>query len=160
MAMPACGLYRTGEALAGREGAIGVGQLVYFHNHSKQGPPLVLGVVANSHNRWSFAERGYLVQGDGAEAFLAALVALPREGFYAVTAPIAVSEDRILAPRSLVQVGYNRSGEPILFAARHQGNGFSFSDRGFRFNDLAVFERLREAGFDRPIEELPAHLLH
>lgn len=160
MATPECGLYRTGAALAGREAAIGAGQLVYFHNHSKQGPPLVLTAVSNTANRWDFSDRGYLVSGEGAEAFLAALVALPREGFYAVTAAITLVDDRVLGPRSLVQVGYNRSGDPILFPAEHRGNGFVFSDHGFRFRDLAVFERLRECGFDAPIAEPPAHLLH
>lgn len=160
MATPACGLYRTGAALTGREAAIGAGQLVYFHNHSKQGPPLVLAAVANTHNRWDFSDRGYLVAGDGAEAFLTGLVPLPREGFYAVTAGISLVDERVLPPRSLVQVGYNRAGEPILFPAEHHGNGFSFSEHGFRFRDLVVFERLRKCGFDAPVTEPPAHLLH
>jgi len=160
MTLPACGLYKTGAALAGRETAIGEGQLVYFHNHSKQGPPLVLTAVSNTHNRWSFSDRGYLVQGDDAEGFLEALVALPREGFYAVRAPIGLTDDRVLPARSLVQVGYNRAGEPILFPAEARGNGFSFSDHGFRFFDLGVFERLAECGFDAPVVEPPAHLLH
>lgn len=147
-------------ALEGRESAIGGGLLVYFHNHSKQGPPLVLTAVENTHNRWTFSDRGYLVQGPGAEAFLEGLVALPREGFYAVTAPITLTDGRVLAVRSLVQVGYNRAGEPILFPAEHRGNGFAFPDRGFRFFDLTVFERLSECGFDAPVEEPPAHLLH
>lgn len=163
MTLPACGLYRTGVGLVGREAAVGAGQLVYFHNHSKQGPPLVLPTTENVNNRWRFAERGYLVQGEGAEGFLGALTRLPAQGFYAVTGPIRVSDDRVLPPRTLVQVGYNRVGEAILFVAEAQGNGFWFSTRGFRFTGLEVFERLREAGFDPPAGggiEVDEQLLH
>ena len=156
-----CGLYRTGTALAGKEGAVGAGQLVYFHNHSKQGPPIVLLPTTNERNRWSFDERGYLIDGLGADGFLESLVALPREGFYAVLEPVGVTDGRVLAARSVVQVGYNRAGEAILFPGEAHGNGFVFPTAGFRFDGLTVFQRLREAGFDPPSVEPPApHLLH
>lgn len=160
MQLPECGLYRTGPGLPGKEAAIGAGALVYFHNHSKQGPPIVLRPVENVHNRWVFDERGYLVQGDGAEGFLAGLMRLPREGFYSVKAPIALVGEEVLAARSLVQVGYNRSGQAILFPARFQGNGLWFSDKGFRFEGLSVFERLADAGFDPPRGEAARATLH
>lgn len=152
----ACGLYRTGIALVGKEAGVGQGQLVYFHNHSKQGPPIVLLPTVNERNRWAFDERGYLVDGPGAGDFLEALTALPREGFYAVVEPLTVSEGRVLPARSVVQVGYNRGGEAILFPGEGHGNGFIFPTSGFRFDGLTVFQRLREAGFDPPAAGPPA----
>jgi len=145
-----CGLYRTGIALSGREEAVAAERLIYFHDHSTEGPPLVLLPTENAANRWRFGERGYLVQGEHAEAFLAALEALAPEGCYVVTREIAVGEGRVLGRRTLVQLGYNRAGEVILFPAQALANGWTFPERGFRFRDRSVMAALRDAGFDAP----------
>lgn len=144
--------------MEGREEAVPEGVLVYFHNHSSDGAPLVLLPLDNVHNRWSFHDKGYLVRGEGAERFIAHLAPLPAQGLYVVREHIHLSGTDVLAERTLVQLGYNRSGEPILFVARAEGNGFSFSDRGFRFPDTAVLERLTPAGFDPPSP--PERMLH
>ena len=150
MSLPPCGLYVTGVPLLGKEGAISAGLLLYFHNHSKQGPPLVLLPTVNTHNRWAFAERGYLVEGPNAAEFIAALSARPRQGFYSVVEPVQVT-NAVLPKRTLVQVGYNKRGDAILFPAQPlDGNGFHFKNRGFRFEDTSVLNRLRECGFDPP----------
>jgi hypothetical protein len=146
MELPKCGLYVTGIALADKEEAVAQGQLVYFHNHSRQGPPIVLLPHENTHNRWSFAEHGFLVEGEAALAFIGRLEPRAAQGFYVAEKEIAVPGGRIPA-RMLVQVGYNRQGEPILFPARTHENGMQFSEKGFRFDGLSVFERLRPGGF-------------
>lgn len=146
MELPKCGLYVTGMALTDKEEAVGQGQLVYFHNHSRQGPPIVLLPQQNVQNRWSFAEQGFLVEGDDALAFMGRLDARPAQGFYVVEEAIAVPGGQI-PPRMLVQVGYNRQGEPILFPARAHENGMRFPDKGFRFDGTDVFDRLRPGGF-------------
>ena len=74
MALPDCGIYRTGVALEGREEAVPAGTLVYFHNHSSDGAPLVLSPLDNVHNRWSFHDKGYLVKGEAAAAFIAGVL--------------------------------------------------------------------------------------
>lgn len=160
MALPNCGLYRTGVALPGREEQLPAERLVYFHNHSKEGGPLVLPPRENTHNHWTFADRGYLVQGPGSEGFMEAMIALPRQGFYVVQRPIALSDGTQLPPRALVQVGYNGGGDAILFVPEGHGNGFWFPERGFRFDGLGIFESLREAGFDRPAAPVQQGLLH
>jgi hypothetical protein len=150
--VPGCGLYRTGIALAGKADSVPAGTLVYFHNHSEQGPPLVQLPHANTHNHWTFHRKGYLVEGDGGEAFLAAMERLPRQGYYVATGPVGLGKDREVAARGLVQVGYNRAGHPIVFVPESRGASFSFPETGFRFESLEIFESLREAGFDRPVE--------
>lgn len=160
-----CGIYRTGVDLGGPRTADGLpvvtaDRLVYFHNHSTQGPPLVLLPEENENNRWRFSDRGVLVDGDGSAAFLASLVPLPPEGYYVVKDHIHVTGDRILGEKSLLQLGYTREGEPILFPGEFDGLAILFSDRGFRFSDLAVLERLAPGGFVRPEQEEESKTLH
>ena len=146
MELVKCGLYVTGIALEGKEEAVGAGQLVYFHNHSRQGPPIVLLPEQNTHNRWSFADQGFLVEGAGADAFMGRLEARPKQGFYVATAKIDVPGGEI-PPRLLLQLGYNRRGEVILFPAQVHGNGVQFPEKGFRFGETGVLASLRPADF-------------
>ena len=156
MPLPPCGIYRTGLALEGKEAAVPADQLVYFHNHSTQGPPVVLLPEGNTHNRWRFQERGYLVDTPNAAAFVSALVPLPLEGCYVVTQALAVT-DRVLAPGTLVQIGYEPHGRPIVFPAAWEANGLSFPSKGFRFDDVGVVARhLRHAGFGPPGTPMPS----
>ena len=149
MALPPCGIYRTTIALPGREEDVPAGRLVYFHNHSEQGPPIVLLPRSNTWNRWTFNERGLLVEGEAAALFIATLTSLPEEGLYIVQRPIGSGES-VLRPRTLVQVGYNPSGHVILFSAEPRDNGLSFPERGKRFEGLKVFDSLARASFDAP----------
>jgi hypothetical protein len=146
MELKKCGLYVTGIALEGKEEAIAAGRLVYFHNHSRQGPPIVLLPDKNTHNRWTFADQGFLVDGAGAHAFMADLHARPKQGFYVATAKIEVPGGEI-PPRLLLQLGYNRRGEVILFPAQAHGNGLQFPEKGFRFADTGILASLRAADF-------------
>src|SRR5690554_7002346 len=77
--LPPCGLFRTTEALEGKEQWVRAGMLVYFHNHSQQGPPLVLLPSENQDNRWIFHEKGYLIRDLG---YSETLEALKPEGLY------------------------------------------------------------------------------
>ncbi len=149
MALPPCGIYKTTFALPNREEEVPAGRLIYFHNHSEQGPPLVLLPKENTHNVWTFQERGYLVEGEGAPAFITTLASLPAEGLYLVQRAIDTNDGGIPA-RTLVQVGYNPSGHAIVFPARAQANGFAFPDRGTRFEGFKVFDKLARASFDPP----------
>lgn len=149
MALPPCGIYRTTIALPGREEDVPAGRLVYFHNHSEQGSPIILMPRSNTWNRWTFNDRGFLVDGDAAALFIATLVSLPEEGLYVVQRPIGSGESA-LHPRTLVQVGYNPSGHIILFAAEARENGLTFPDRGKRFEGLKVFDNLARAPFEPP----------
>lgn len=157
--LPACGLYRTSVALEGKEQWVPEGVLVMFHNHSNQGPPLVLMPRDNKDNRWVFHEKGYLVDTDNAEEFLDGLVPLPRQGYYVIARHLHVGDAGILGERTLIQIGYNREGEPIVFPARFEGNGFRFPEKGYLFKDLGIFEHVEEAGFAAPEPE-ESRILH
>lgn len=145
--LPACGLYKTGVALPGHEDQVGVDTLVYFHNHSDQGPPMVLTPHDNQHNRWSFHERGWAADDP---AFLESLIALKAEGLYVNAVHIHVGRDEILPPRTLLQLGYNRSGKSILFIGRFRDNSITFPTQGYSFESLDVQALLEPAGFVVP----------
>jgi hypothetical protein len=150
---PKCGLYRTGIPLEGKEDSVAAERLVFFHNHSEQGPPLVLMPSVNEHNRWQFHDRGYLVESPG---FLENLVPLRPEGFYILKGHVHVGRDEIIPERALVQLGYNRKAEPILFMGRFEGNTIVFPTTGYRFDSLDLFDHLEPAGFlvPKPKESL------
>ncbi len=155
--LPNCGLYRTGVSLPGHEEQVAEGALIYFHNHSDKGPPLVLAPATCTGNKWTFNERGWLVEDSG---FVRALVPLKPEGFYVVSGRhLHVSREEILPERTLIQLGYNRRADTILFAARFAGNTITFPERGYRFESVDVQEHLAPANFKIP-ESKPDRVLH
>ena len=142
--LPPCGLYRTSKPLPDHEDEIGAGILVYFHNHSDAGLPVVIAPDHNILNRWHFHGAGVpfrsLAWADG-------LVRLPPEGFYVLRR--ALEFDGGSWPKStLVQLGYTRTADPILFIAQLRAhvdeNDLFFSDRGVAIDadQLALLEQL------------------
>jgi hypothetical protein len=141
--LPPCGLYKTTEALPGKEEWVRENLLVYFHNHSQQGPPLILLPSSNAYNRWKFHDKGYLVRDDG---FVETLVPLQDEGFYILQEPLYLSEEEFIPERTLVELGYNRAAEPILFMGKFKENTIEFPTSGLKCT-TEIFEMLEEAPF-------------
>jgi len=142
-----CGLYRTTEPLPEREDKVAAERLVFYHNHSEQGPPLVLTPHANEHNVWQFHEKGWLVQ---ATEWPETLQPLLPEGYYLVRRDMRLAQEAETLPaRTLVQLGYDRQARPIVFPARFEGNTISFPEQGFGFSD-EVFGNLEPAPFRAP----------
>ena len=115
--LPSCGLYRTTKPLAGHEQQIAAGQLVYFHNHSDSDLPQVLAPDHNVHNRWHFHGPAITVRG---LSWTESLQPVPHEGFYVLTRDLSFNGGKW--PKStLVQLGYTRQADPILFIAQIRG---------------------------------------
>jgi hypothetical protein len=143
-----CGLYRTTEPLPGREEKVGENRLVYYHNHSEEGPPVVLTPHANHHNFWEFHKKGWLVQDEDWPSTLAPL--LP-EGYYVVNHHIHLQQpEEVLSEGALVQLGYDSSGKIILFQAQFAGNTITFPKSGYGFSDGSVLKRLEPVRFTAP----------
>lgn len=151
--LPPCGLFRTTEPLAGKEQWVRAGMLVYFHNHSQQGPPLVLLPSENQDNRWVFHEKGYLIREPD---FSETLEALKPEGFYILEEPIYLSREEFIPEQTLVQLGYNRSADPILFLGQFEDNAIYFPDSGLKCTG-EVFDLLREVDFRLPGQDVDMH---
>ncbi len=144
--VPPCGLYKTTAALPGKEEWVRENLLVYFHNHSQQGPPLLLLPATNTHNRWGFHEKGYLIREPG---YVETLEGLKDEGFYVLTEPIYLSRDEFIPEETLVQLGYNRSADPILFLAKFVDNEVTFPNSGLKCT-LEIFDMLKPVNFRVP----------
>lgn len=108
----ACGLYRATKPIPAGDDFIAPPRLVYYHNHSQQGGSMVVLPDSNEHNRWSFSEKGFLVD---SAAFIEGLVPLKQEGFYRLREHFHPNEDEVVDKDALVQLGYNGVGEPIIF---------------------------------------------
>jgi hypothetical protein len=132
--VPDCGLYRTPKALPGNEERIPAGCIVYFHNHSESGPlPSVLAPDHNMLNRWHF--HGPAIENIRNPSWVEALEKLPSEGFYTLRQALTFDEGRGSWPKgSIVQLGYNKSADPILFVATVRAkldeNVLFFADKG------------------------------
>lgn len=144
--LPPCGVYRTTAPLPGKEEWVRENLLVYFHNHSQQGPPLLLLPATNGGNRWGFHDKGYLIRDP---EYVDTLVPLLEEGLYVLTEPIYLSRDEFIPEETLVQLGYNRAGDPILFLAKFSDNQIVFPNSGLKCT-LEIFDMLRAADFRVP----------
>jgi hypothetical protein len=122
--LPACGLYRTTQAL---EGHVPAGRLVYFHNHGDPGPGIYLpSGWALNRARWH--ENGHTVTPEWA----ATLGALPAEGLYRVreTFTCCAKRCRTYEPELLVQLGYNGEAAPLLFVPEWTEAGLAIPEMG------------------------------
>jgi hypothetical protein len=128
--LPACGLYRTTKPLPEHETDFPAGTLVYFHNHSDSGLPVVIAPDHNIMNEWHFHGAGTPFRG---LSWADSLVKMLDQGYYTLRKQLDF--DGGSWPKgALVQLGYNRTGDAILFIAQKRAqrneNGLYFSDRG------------------------------
>ena len=143
--LPPCGLYRTTKPLPDNEEAIPAGALVYFHNHSDSGLPVVIPPDHNILNRWHFHGAGIPFRG---LSWADSLSKLQAEGFYMLRKQL--DWDGGSWPKgTLVQLGYTRVGDPILFIGQVRAslaeNDLWFSDKGVGItrDQLALLEQLQ-----------------
>lgn len=124
--LPACGLYVTRVPV----GAVPAGRLVYFHNHGNPGPGVYLPT------RWVGNEARFEQPGSllGEVDAIAALEPLPPEGLYRVVRAFdcCANHCRTFETDALVQLGYDGSGEAILFDPVHAPGQVTIPERGSR----------------------------
>lgn len=135
-----CGLYRATDELREHPGAVTPSALVYFHNHSEQGPPIVVLPEANTNNKWTFGKKGYSITDP---LFIERLEPLRREGLYRVREHFHPDAERVVPANALVQLGYNRAADPIIFFPRTLDgeNALVFPTQGMRI-PATVYELL------------------
>lgn len=144
---PPCGLYRTTRALPGDD-AVGPGLLVSFHDHSDAAVPVVFLPAFSTFNRWAWGKDPHPIRERG---WLESLRPLPAEGYYVLPEDLAFDEAKWPAS-SLVQLGYDLTGGPLLFLAQRKfhraENTLFFGERGVpidadrlaRLRPLVVYE--------------------
>jgi hypothetical protein len=151
--LPPCGLYRTTKPLPEHETEIPAGILVYFHNHSDSGLPVVIAPDHNIMNRWHFHGAGIPFRG---LSWADSLAKTPAEGFYMLRKGLDF-EGGSWPKGTLVQLGYTRNGDPILFIGQVRAslveNDLFFSDKGVGISreQLPLLEQLQV--YAEPAEE-------
>jgi hypothetical protein len=151
--LPNCGLYRTTKPLPEHEDAFPPGSLVYFHNHSDSGLPVVIAPDHNIMNEWHFHGAGTPFRG---LSWADSLIKMPEQGYYSLRKQLDF-EGGSWPKATLVQLGYTKAGEAILFIGQKRSqrtdNGLWFSDRGVPLSRdrLSLLEPL--SIFTEPIGE-------
>ncbi|MBI2375223.1 MAG: hypothetical protein HYV07_14600 [Deltaproteobacteria bacterium] len=153
MQLPPCGLYRTRVPI----GKVPPDRLVYFHNHGDPGPGIYLP-ESWSQNRAVFSERGITIEDDG---LAATLEALPDEGLYVVEETFECCDKKCVTYEQdqLVQVGYDRHAQPILFRPTWTRRGLSLPEIG-QPTELGRLERLRAIFVDEAEDDADPENLH
>ena len=141
------GIYRTGpdQYLPGHEAQVGPDMLVLIRTDGEFAPASVLLPVNNVHNQWRFQMPGIKIPatsmnwGEG-------LIKLKHEGFYRLQREFTFGENGKWIENAIVQLGYTRKAEPILFIAQRRSpltnNELWFSDRGVKVADENLDELL------------------
>ena len=153
MSLPPCGLYRTTVPI----GSTPANRLVYFHNHGDPGPGIYLPESWHQ-NRATFSPKGLtLPEPELAET----LEPLAAEGLYHVEQEFTCcpKKCRTYPKGRLVQLGYNGSGEPILFEPAWSDHGLSFPNKGQRIDSERVDQLTRLQVAD-PRQDSPGDMLH
>lgn len=150
--LPDPGLYRTTEPMPGHEAEFPAGVLVYLGQPKNGGVKFVVRPGQNRNNRWFWGEPTTPLR---SPSWAKTLRPLRSEGFYTLPETLELDGGGRWLENAIVQLGYNGSGEAIVFVAEQReaedANALYFSDRGMRISD-DLLERLRWA----PILPVPA----
>ncbi len=151
------GLYRTTLAHPLDPQAIGKGVLVFVGQNDNG--PFVVHPHYNEKNRWYWRDPVIPLTD---EVWARTLKQLPPEGFYSLPRALNFDGGGRWLENAIVQLGYDRSGNGILFIAERrdatEGNALWFSDRGHRIDDQLLGE-LRWAPI-LPVSDVPGGVKH
>jgi len=125
-----CGLYRTNEALGDR---VPANLLVYYHNHGDPGPG-IYPVERWQNNKAQFRREGITVT---EEEYVKSMTHLKDEGFYRVAKEFYCCEKkcRKFERDTLIQLGYNGDGAPIVFVPEWHPEGLLLPEKGNLVDD-------------------------
>lgn len=148
MALPDCGLYRTTQALPDHPEKVPAGRLVYFHNHSHAEKPIVMLPESNASNKWAFHTGGYLIAREG---WVRSLRPMKAEGVYLTSEAFQTTRGQHVEAGQLVQLGYNRDADPLVFFPRTDKatNSLVFPAQGMKVS-TSVYESLRRVSTRGP----------
>lgn len=136
------GLYRTTLPMPGHEDEIPAGVLVFVGQRQGGRERFVVRPQSNRRNRWFWGEPTLPL---AASSWMWTLRRLRPEGFYTLPEAMELDGGGRWLKNAIVQLGYNGSGQGILFIAeRHRDeprNVLEFSERG-RVIDDGLLDRL------------------
>lgn len=129
------GIYKTTQYLPGHEAQIAPDLLVLIRTDGEFAPASVLLPVNNVHNQWRFQMPGVKIP-DTSMSWGESLVKLKHEGFYRLKKEFTFGDSGKWIENAIVQLGYSRKAEPILFIAQRRSpltnNELWFSEKGVK----------------------------
>jgi hypothetical protein len=129
------GIYKTTKFLPGHESAVARDQLVLIRTDGEFAPASVLSPVSNRFNQWQFQMPGVKIPSNSLN-WGDTLIKLPHEGFYRLLKERTFEGGGKWLVNAIVQLGYTRNAEPILFIAQRRSpltnNDLYFSDKGVK----------------------------
>jgi hypothetical protein len=129
------GIYKTTKYLPGQEAQVGPDLMVLIRTDGEFAPASVLLPNNNTNNQWFFSMPGIKVPSTSF-GWASTLKKLPHEGFYRLKREMTFGDDAKWLVNGIVQLGYNRQGDPILFIATRRNpltsNSLWFSDKGVK----------------------------
>jgi hypothetical protein len=129
------GIYKTTKFLPEHEATVAPNMLILIRTDAEFAPASVLLPVQNIHNQWRFQMPGVKVPRNDLR-WGDSLVKLPHEGFYRLTREYRFGETGRWLTNAIVQLGYTRAGDPILFIAQRRSplvaNDLFFSEKGVK----------------------------
>lgn len=129
------GIYKTTKYLPGHEAEVGPGALVLIRTDGDFAPASVLTAINNENNQWKFRMPGVKIP-PASLNWRSTLIKVPHEGFYRLKTPFTFGENGRYVANTLVQLGYTREADPILFIAQRRNplssNHLFFSDKGVK----------------------------
>ena len=139
------GIYRTTKFLPGHEADVEPDQLVLIRTDGEFAPASVLKPVSNNFNQWQFQMPGIKIPKNSLN-WGDTLVKLPHEGFYRLRREMTFDGGGRWLVNAVVQLGYTRKAEPILFIAQRRSpllsNDLFFSDKGVKVELEGIEERI------------------
>jgi hypothetical protein len=129
------GIYKTTKFLPGHEATVPPNQLVLIRTDGEFAPASVLSPVSNRFNQWQFQMPGVKIPSNSLN-WGDTLIKVPQEGFYRLLKEKQFEGGGRWLVNAIVQLGYTRSAEPILFIAQRRSpltnNDLYFSDKGVK----------------------------
>lgn len=129
------GIYKTTKFLPENESTVAPNLLILIRTDAEFAPASVLLPVQNVQNQWRFQMPGVKVP-KVSYGWGESLIKLPHEGFYRLTREFKFGDSGRWLANAIVQLGYTRAGEPILFIAQRRNplvaNDLFFSDKGVK----------------------------
>lgn len=129
------GIYKTTKYLPGFEAQVAPNMLVLIRTDGEFAPASVLLPVSNQNNQWRFQMPGIKIPAASLN-WAETLQKVPHEGFYRMRKEFTFGDQGRWLENAIVQLGYNRSADPILFIAQRRNplvsNDLWFSDKGVK----------------------------
>ncbi|HHH29874.1 MAG TPA: hypothetical protein ENK57_16220 [Polyangiaceae bacterium] len=146
--LPPCGIYLTTAEIGG----VPSGRLVYFHNHGDPGAGIYLPSRWKG-NRARFEGEGHLLP---TPEHARHLEPLPREGLYRVEQAFHCCDKhcQLFETNTLVQLGYDGSGQALIFLPQWIDGQLAIPERGTRV-DRDRIEMM--ARLNVPVADTPVH---